>query len=177
MAQVSLLISTPSRRRRFFLQSRIFGYGLRISTPHTKVAKKIFFDIFCHTKKYCGPGFFPRRNLMKLFFPNQKRQQIALAKNQDGARGDDLPNQHKTGTMDCHRRNFAKLFSWYVFKRSLMEGWKRYTCLISKVALAEAIFKFQRAQRSRIFSQRTFIVGDNWRRRCWAAIARCRIPK
>ena len=38
---------------------------------------------------------------MKLFFPNQKRQQIALAKNQDGARGDDLPNQHKTGTLDC----------------------------------------------------------------------------
>ena len=37
---------------------------------------------------------------MKLFFPNQKRQQIALAKNQDGARGDDLPNQHKTGTLD-----------------------------------------------------------------------------
>ena len=47
---------------------------------------------------------------MKLFFPNQKRQQIALAKNQDGARGDDLPNQHKTGTLDCPRRNFAKLF-------------------------------------------------------------------
>ena len=69
---------------------------------------------------------------MKLFFPNQKGEQIALAKNQDGARGDDLPNQHKTGTF--------------------IVG-------------------------SRIFSQRTFIVGDNWRRRCWAAIARCRIPK
>ena len=60
--------------------------------PHRtqRSRRKTKFDIFCHTKKYCGPGFFPRRNLMKLFFPNQKRQQIALAKNQDGARGDDI---------------------------------------------------------------------------------------
>ena len=136
--------------------------------PHRtqRSRRKKMFDIFCHTKKYCGPGFFPRRNLMKLFFPNQKRQQIALAKNQDGARGDDLPNQHKTGTLDCPRRNFAKLF----FQSNKYSK----SCLRTS---RTAIFKFQRAQRSRIFSQRTFIVGDNWRRRCWAAIARCRIPK
>ena len=94
----------------FFLQSRTFGYGLRISTPHTKVAKKIFISTYFVTPRNTAPQDFPRRNLMKRFFPNQKRQQIALAKNQDGARGDDLPNQHKTGTLDCPRRNFAKLF-------------------------------------------------------------------
>ena len=58
---------------------------------------------------------------MKLFFPNQKRQQIALAKNQDGARGDDLPNQHETGTLDCPRRNFAKLF-FLVFFQAVAHG-------------------------------------------------------
>ena len=58
---------------------------------------------------------------MKLFFPNQKRQQIALAKNQDGARGDDLPNQHKTGTLDCPRRNFAKLF-FLIFFQAVAHG-------------------------------------------------------
>ena len=150
MAQVSLLISTPSRRRRFFLQSRIFGYGLRISTPHTKVAKKIFFRHILSHQEILRPRIFSQEE------PNETI--LSYSRNR-------FPNH----TEHCNPDIF--------FKRSPMDGWKRYTCLISKVALAEAIFKFQRAQRSRIFSQRTFIVGDNWRRRCWAAIARCRIPK
>ena len=37
---------------------------------------------------------------MKLFFPNQKRQQIALAKNQDGARGDDFQIPESTAIPD-----------------------------------------------------------------------------
>ena len=93
-----------------FPNSRFVVWSMNFHTAHKGREENNFFDIFCHTKKYCGPGIFPRRNLMKLFFPNQKRQQIALAKNQDGARGDDLPNQHKTGTLDCPRRTFAKLF-------------------------------------------------------------------
>ena len=117
--------------------------------PHRtqRSRRKICFDIFCHTKKYCGPGFFPRRNLMKLFFPNQKRQQIALAKNQDGARGDDLPNQHKTGTLDCPRRNFAKLF----FQSNKYSK----SCLrTSRTAPAGMIYEIKRRLRSRIFSKR-----------------------
>ena len=102
--------NTKQAQEIFF--SKVVFLAMDYEFPHRtqRSRRNIFFDIFCHTKKYCGPGFFPRRNLMKLFFPNQKRQQIALAKNQDGARGDDLPNQHKTGTLDCPRRNFAKLF-------------------------------------------------------------------
>ena len=150
----------------FVLQSRTFGYGLRISTPHTKVAKKICISTYFVRPRNTAPQDFPRRNLMKLFFPNQKRQQIALAKNQDGARGDDLPNQHKTGTLDCPRRNFANFAHGRVETLYLL-NFQGGTCGGD----------FQIPERSKIFSRRTFIVGDNWRRRCWAAIARCRIPK
>ena len=84
---------------------------------------------------------------MKRFFPNQKRQQIALAKNQDGARGDDLPNQHKTGTLDCPRRNFAKLF----FQSNKYSK----SCLrTSRTAPAGMIYEIKRRLRSRIFSKR-----------------------
>ena len=174
---MSLLISTPSRRRRFFSPKSYFWLWItNFHTAHKGREEHLFFDIFCHTKKYCGPGFFPRRNLMKLFFPNQKRQQIALAKNQDGARGDDLPNQHKTGTLDCPRRNFAKLF----FQSN---KYSRSCLRTSRTAPAGMIYEIKRRLRSRIFSKRILakMIFPNQqrqrRRRCWAAIARRRIPK
>ena len=150
MAQVSLLISTPSRRRRFFSPKSYFWLWItNFHTAHKGREEKKIRHILSH-----------QEILRPRIFSQEESNETILSYSR---------NRFPNHTEHCNPDVF--------FKRSPMDGWKRYTCLISKVALAEAIFKFQRAQRSRIFSQRTFIVGDNWRRRCWAAIARCRIPK
>ena len=61
-----------------FLQRRIFGYGLRISTPHTKVAKKIFISTCFVTPRNTAPQDFPRGRLANNLFPNQKFAYITI---------------------------------------------------------------------------------------------------
>ena len=84
---------------------------------------------------------------MKMFLPNQEQQQFALAKNQDGARGDDLPDQHKTGTQDCPTRNFAKLlFQSNKYSKSCLRT--------SRTAPAGMIYQIKRRLRPRIVAGR-----------------------